>query len=58
MSLHKFLSPENLASDIKVKVLSANQIAGFSKQLFLQNKWMKQLHFLHVDKSSQKLKVD
>ena len=35
-----------------------NQIAGFLNQLFLQNKLMKQPLFLHVDTSSQKLKVD
>ena len=35
-----------------------NQIAGFLNELFLQNKLMKQPHFLHVDTSSQKLKVD
>ena len=37
---------------------SANQIAGFLNQEFLQNKLMKQPHFLHIDTSSQKLKVD
>ena len=36
---------------------SASQIAGFLIQLFLQNKSMKQPHFLHVDTNSQKLKV-
>ena len=39
-------------------MLSANHVAGFSNQLFLQNKLTKQLHFLHVDTNSQKLKVD
>ena len=39
-------------------MLSANQIAGFSNQPFLQNKSMKQPHFLHVDTNSEKLKVD
>ena len=39
-------------------MISANQIAGFFNQLFLQNKLMKQHHFLHVDTNSQKLKVD
>ena len=38
-------------------MLSANQIAGFLNQLFLQNKSMKQPHFLCVDTNSQKLKV-
>ena len=39
-------------------MLSTNQIAGFLNQLFLQNKSMKQPHFVHVDTNSQKLKVD
>ena len=39
-------------------MLSANQIAGFFNQLYLQNKSMKQLDFLHVDTNSHKLKVD
>ena len=38
-------------------MLSANQIPGFLNQLFLQSKLMKQPNFLHVDTSSQKLKV-
>ena len=32
----------NLVSEIKAKVLSANQIGRFSNQLFLQNESMKQ----------------
>ena len=39
-------------------MLSANQIAGFFNQLYLQNKSMKQFDFLHVDTNSHKLKVD
>ena len=39
-------------------MLSANQIAEFLNQLFLQNKSMKQPHFLHVGINSQKLKVE
>ena len=39
-------------------MLSANQIAEFLNQLFLQNKLMKQPNFFHVDINSQKLKVD
>ena len=39
-------------------MLSANQIAGFLNQLFLQNKSMKQPQFLHFDTNSQKLKFD
>ena len=42
--------------EIQANMLSANQNAGFL--LFLQNKSMKQPHFLHVDTNSQKLKVD
>ena len=38
-------------------MLSANQIAGFLNQLFLQNKSMKQPHFLYADTNSHKLKV-
>ena len=38
-------------------MLSANQLAGFLNQPFLQNKLMKQPHFLHYDTNSQKLKV-
>ena len=36
-------------------MLSTSQIAGF---LCLQNKFIKQPHFLHVDINSQKLKVN
>ena len=39
-------------------MFSANEIAGFFNQPFLQNKSIKQPHFLHVDRNSQKLKVD
>ena len=39
-------------------MLSAKQIAGFLNQLFLQNKLMKQRHFLYVDTNSQKWKKD
>ena len=39
-------------------MLSANQIAGFLNQVFLQNKLMKQPHFCHVDANSQQLKVE
>ena len=34
-------------------MLSANQIAGFLNQLFLQNKSMEWLHFLDVDANLQ-----
>ena len=39
-------------------MLSANQIAGFLDQPFLQNKPMKQPNVLHCGTNSQKLKVD
>ena len=39
-------------------MLSANQIAGFFNQTFLQNKSMKWPVFLHVDTNLHKLKVD
>ena len=39
-------------------MVSANQIVGFSNQLFLQKKLMKHPHLLQVDRNSKKLKVD
>ena len=39
-------------------MLSANQIADFLNQLYLQNKMMKQPGFLHVDTNWWKLKYD
>ena len=39
-------------------MFSANQIAGFFNQPYLQNKSMKQPDVLHVDTNSHKLKVD
>ena len=39
-------------------MLSASQIARFLNQLFLQNKLMKQPHFLHVDTAPKNLNVD
>ena len=38
-------------------MLSANQTAWFLNQLFLQNKSMKQRHFLDIDTNSEKLKL-
>ena len=38
-------------------MLSAVQITRSLNQAFLQKKEMKQLHYLHVDANSQKLKV-
>ena len=49
---------KNLVSEIKTKMVSANQIVGFSNQLFLQKKLMKHPHLLQVDRNSKKLKVD
>ena len=49
---------KKLVPEIYTKMFSANQIAGFLNQPFLQNKSMKQHHFLDVDTNSQKLKVD
>ena len=39
-------------------MFSANQIAGFFNQPYLQSKSMKQPDFLHVDTNSHKVKVD
>ena len=39
-------------------MLKANQIARFLNQQVLQNKSIKQPHFLHDVTNSQKLKVD
>ena len=55
MFLHKSYIGKNIFPEILAKMLSANQIAGVLNQLFLQNKSMKQPHFLHVDPNSQKL---
>ena len=48
---------KNLVPEIYAKVLSVNHIVRFLNNLFLQNKSVKQHHFLHVDTNSQKLKV-
>ena len=44
--------------EIWAKMFSANQIAGFFNQPYLQNKSMKQPDFLYADTNSYKLKVD
>ena len=44
--------------EIWAKMISANQIAGFFNQQYLQTKSMKQTDFLHFDTNSHKLKVD
>ena len=49
---------KNLAPEIWPKMLKANQIAGFLSQQFLQNRSIKQSHFLYVDTNSQKLKFE
>ena len=49
---------KNLAPEIWPKMLKANQIAGFLSQQFLQNKSIKQSHFLYVDTNSQELKFE
>ena len=56
--LHKRHIWEILVPEIWAKMFSANQIAGFFNQLYLQNKSMKQPDFLHVDTNLHKLKVD
>ena len=54
--LYKTYDAKNLVPEIQAKMFSANQTAGFLNQLFLQNKWMKQPHFLDDDTNLQKLK--
>ena len=49
---------KNLVPKIWVKMLLANQIAGFSNQIYLNNKMMKWPNFLHGHTNSWKLKVD
>ena len=44
--------------EIWAKMFSANQIAGFFYQPYLQNKSMKKPGFWHFDTNSHKLKVD
>ena len=39
-----------------LKMLSANRIAGFSKQLYLKKKLMNQFHFWHVDTDLRNIK--
>ena len=45
-------------SEIWAKMFSANQIAGFSNQPYLQSKSVKKPDFLHVDTNSYKFKVN
>ena len=44
--------------EIWAKMFSANQIARFFNQPYLQSKSMKYPDFLHVDTNSYKLKAD
>ena len=46
---------KNFIPEILVKMLPPNQIVWFLKQLFVQNKFVKQPHFLHVDTNLQTL---
>ena len=47
-----------LIPEISAKMFSANQIAGFFDQPYLQSKSLKWLDFLLVDTNSNELKVD
>ena len=47
-----------LVREIYTKMLWAIQVAGFLKQIFFQNKWMKYPYFLHFDTNAKKFKVD
>ena len=58
MFQHNSYTGKNRVPEIFAKMLSANQIAGYLNQLFLQNKSVKQPHFLHVYTNSQKFKVE
>ena len=44
--------------EIWARMFSANQIAGFFNQPYLQNKSMNKPDFLHIDTNSHKLRVD
>ena len=49
---------KNLVPEMWTKILSANQIAGFSNRLYLYSKMVKKPDFLYFDTYSWKLKVD
>ena len=49
---------KNPIHELLTKILSANKIAGFSKQLIAQKKLIKQPSFFHVNVNVQKSKVD
>ena len=53
MFLPKFQIRKTLVIEISAKMPSANQVAGL-----VQNKLMKQSHFLHIDTNLQKFYID
>ena len=57
---YEVISGKIFVPEIWVKIFSANQIAGFFNQPYLQsrNKSRKQPHFLHVNTNLLKLKFD
>ena len=58
MFLHKSHIWEKNFPEARAKMFSANQIAGFFNQPYLQNKSVKWPDFLLFHTNSQKLKVD
>ena len=58
MLLHKSHIWFSFVPEISAEIFSANQIAGFFNQPYLQNKSTKWPDFLDVDTSSHKVKVD
>ena len=48
----------NSGSEIRVKMLLANEAARCLNQLYHQNNVMRNSDFLHVDTNSLKLKID
>ena len=53
MFLPEFQIRKTLVIEISAKMPSANQVAGL-----VQNKLMKQSHFLHIDTNLQKFYID
>ena len=49
---------KNYVSEILAEMFSANQIAGFFYQSYVQNKSINQSYFLYINTNSHKLKVD
>ena len=58
ISCRNLIFGKNFLPEIWAKMFEANQIGGFFNQPYLQNKPMKFLDFLHVDKNLHKLKID